>query len=321
MDSQTVNQTTEIIPLLGYELKKTGGYSVGACPKCGGTDRFTIKHTREGDRWHCRQCGDGKYHTAIDFVMWLYGVDFKSALYMLGGKPQGKVTQPTAPKPQPKPIELPPADWQAQAWRIVDKACDALLSGAGQGSDYLAGRGLTVSTWEANHLGFTHAFDAKSKRTRPAVVIPWITRADVEIIAVKYRFIDNDPGGLRYTSLTGSVPLLFGAWAVMDTDKTLFFVEGEINALSIWQCQIPGVSVLSFGSEANGRADILRNASSHYDRVVIWCDDPQRAKQYQNLLGRRCIKIQSPKINDSKQDANQLLQAGKLNDVLQMVLA
>ena len=69
MDIQTIKQTVEIIPLLGYELKRVGAYHVGACPFCNGMDRFTIKHTPTGDRWHCRQCGDGKYHTVIDFVM------------------------------------------------------------------------------------------------------------------------------------------------------------------------------------------------------------------------------------------------------------
>ncbi len=80
MNASAINQTIEIIPLLGYELKKAGGYHVGACPFCGGTDRFTVKHTRDGDRCHCRQCWDGKYHTVIDLVMRRDNVPFKTAL-------------------------------------------------------------------------------------------------------------------------------------------------------------------------------------------------------------------------------------------------
>src|ERR1700690_4522867 len=92
MDIQTIKQTVGIIPLLGYEPKKAGAYHVGACPFCGGTDRFTVKNTPTGDRWHCRQCGDGKYHTVIDFVMKRDNCNFKTALKTLGCETQKPVT-------------------------------------------------------------------------------------------------------------------------------------------------------------------------------------------------------------------------------------
>jgi hypothetical protein len=325
MNALQVNQTTELLSLVGHDLKKAGGYHVGACPFCGGVDRFTVKHTREGDRWFCRQCGDGKYHTAIDYIMRRDNCDFKTAYQTLTGKnPEPtQIVLPPRPKPEPKPITLPSHEWQTQALQLVDNASDLLLSDEGQaGQDYLTRRGLHRGTWYAWLLGFTFVYDPKAKRNRPAISMPWLdmdARGEV-ITAVKYRFIDIDPEGLRYIALAGSMPLLFGLWDVIESHNTLLLVEGEINALSLWQCLPRGVSVLSFGSEGGGRADVLQTIAKKYERVFIWCDDAARTKQYQAILARPCEKIQSLKIDGDKLDANRLLQKGELHNFINQVL-
>lgn len=320
-----VNQTTQLLSLIGHDLKKAGRYHVGACPFCGGDDRFTVKHTPEGDRWYCRECGGGKYHTAIDFIMRRDDCDFKTAYQTLMGKnlePTQTVTAPSI-KPTPKPITLPSHEWQAQALQLVDKASDLLLFNKGQaGQDYLTQRGLHRGTWYAWLLGFAFVYDPKAKRNRPAISMPWLdmdARGEV-ITAVKYRFIDNNPEGLRYIALAGSMPLLFGLWNVLESDNTLLLVEGEINALSLWQCLPRGVSVLSFGSEGGGRADVMQAIANKYECVFVWCDDAERTKQYQAMLARPCEKIQSLKIDGEKLDANQLLQKGELHNFLNQIL-
>lgn len=321
MDAMTINQTTDLLSLVEYELKKHGAYHVGACPFCGGRDRFTVKRTPKGYRWHCRQCGDGKYHTAIDYIMRRDDCDFKTAYQTL----TGKSPQPTraAMRPRPKPITLPSHDWQAQALQLIDKASDSLLSDEGQaGQEYLSRRGLLRGTWYAWLLGFAFAYDPKVKRNRPAIVLPWLDMdaGDEVITAVKYRFIDNDSEGLRYTSRTGSMPLLFGLWDAIESDATLLLVEGELNALSLWQCRPRGVTVLSFGSEGGGRKDVLQTVAKKYRRVLVWCDDAARTKQYQAMLARPCEKIQSLKVDGEKLDANSLLQKGELQNFIAHIL-
>jgi len=324
-----LNQTIGILPLLGYELQRRGSYSVGVCPFCGGRDRFTVKHTSAGDRWHCRHCGDGKYHTVIDYIMRRDQCDFKAAAQTLNGKFSGGDVDPYAaasraqakPQPHARPQPIPSADWQLSAWRIVDAASDALFSDTGQaGRDYLSSRGLSRGTWLAWHLGIARVYDPQAGRGRDAIVLPWTTKADQEITAVKYRFMDNDPAGLRYTALAGSAPTLFGGWDVIGHEKTLLLVEGEINALSLWQCRPRGVAVLSFGGETNGRAETLLPLATEYQNIFIWCDEAQRSKHYESMLARPCHKLFSPKINGDKLDANRLLILGELKEFLSQVL-
>lgn len=337
MDAKTINQTTEIIPLLGYELRKAGGYHVGACPFCGGRDRFTVKHTSNGDRWHCRHCGDGKYHTAIDYIMRRDNADFKTALKILGGDIQKTVTPRTVTPPPPKPLQIPAQDWQADAWREVDAASDELLYAdnaiAQQAREFLAGRGINKAANHAWLLGCMLAFDPIAKRKRPVITIPWydMDAGGEALTAVKYRFIDSDPNpkALRYSCKAGSkfdVP--FGLWDILpDYHHSLLLIEGEFNCLSVWQCRPAGLSVLSFGSEGGGGIRALQALAKHYQHVYIWADDlwnnpkqAQRAEELRGLIRGKGIALQSPKRGGVKYDANQLLQVGALPEFLARVL-
>ena len=87
MDIQTIKQNIDLVSLVKDQvaLRKSGAYHSGPCPFCGGVDRFTIKHTDRGDRWHCRGCGGELYHSVIDFVMRRDGISFLEAVKSLGG--------------------------------------------------------------------------------------------------------------------------------------------------------------------------------------------------------------------------------------------
>lgn len=335
MNASAINQTIEIIPLLGYELKKAGGYHVGACPFCGGTDRFTVKHTRDGDRCHCRQCWDGKYHTVIDYIMRRDNVPFKIALQTLGGDAMKHIPAMPQPKPQPKPIILPSADWQASALAEITAAADALYQPQGAAARaWLSARSLSESTWEERLYGAGTAKDYIVDRWRPAIFIPWYEWGkDGEVItAVKYRFIDHDPNpkAMRYSAKKGSsydVP--YGLFSILESHHTLGIFEGEFNCDSVLQCQPAGVSVVSFGSEGGGDARILQTLASGYKNIFVWADDlwddpkkKARAAELQSLIkGRYKNPLRSPKDdNGVKWDANQFLKAGALPEFLSRVL-
>jgi CHC2 zinc finger len=61
-------------------LKRAGSEFVGPCPRCGGTDRFSINRSKQV--WHCRGCrtdtGD-----VIGLVQHLEGCDFRGAVEWL----------------------------------------------------------------------------------------------------------------------------------------------------------------------------------------------------------------------------------------------
>jgi DNA primase len=319
MDISTFNQTTDLVALVGRNLRKVGAYHVGSCPFCGGRDRFVIKRTPKGDRWYCRHCGDEKYHTPIDFVMRRDQVDFKTALRSLGGEVRLVKSQPQRIPAKP-PLALPDLSWQKEAWRLVDAASRSLESSQeGQaGRDYLTGRGFHRGTWIAHHLGFAIIFDPKAKRKRPAIVLPWWD-CDIErsmITAVKHRFIDDDPSGLRYISHRGSVPILYGLWSAIPEHNTLLLVEGEINALSIWQCIPEGVTCLSFGSENGVHIDRLETLAKRYQKLIVWADNPKRSSELRKVLGTQTQAWQSPVVDDMKWDANKMLQEDVLMEFL-----
>lgn len=323
MDAHKINQTIELLPIVG-ELRKAGAYHVGPCPMCGGVDRFTVKHTSDGDRWHCRNCGDGKYHSVIDFIIARDHVSFVEACRILSN---GDVSSIVKKTPQIQPVDThtvlaPDQTTQVQMLSLMNVAAAALMQPDLAAQEYLYKRGLTPSTWEAWHIGSAMIYDTKAKRRRPAISLPWYyIDADGEFItAIKYRFIDSDPEGLRYTSMPGSVYVFYGTWSARPTDKTLLLVEGEINALSLWQ-QIPeDTTVLSIGSESGGRPEMLVNLARQYERVFVWCDDAARTLKYKAMIDKPTTGLQSPNIDGSKIDANALLQRGRLADFIKQII-
>jgi hypothetical protein len=332
MDARHINQTTEIIPLLGYELKKAGGYHVGACPFCGGKDRFTVKRTTQGDRCHCRQCWDGKYHTVIDYIMRRDNCDFKTAVKTLGGDVQKNITPRMVMPIPPKPIQIPADDWQGEAWREVDTASDALCQSQGKAArDFLTSRKIPFAMWQAWHLGFMFYSPKDKPHVRiPVLTIPWYDMdANSEAItAVKYRVL-NPESKLRYFSKAGSrFDIPFGLWdALPGFHHSLLLIEGELNCISVSQCRPAGVSVLSFGSEGGGDIRALKAIAKRYPNVYVWADDvwdnpnqKQHARELHALIRGKGKPLRSVKQDEVKQDANQLLQVGALAGFLSRVL-
>lgn len=319
MDAKQVNQSFDLVSYVSgiVKLRKSGAYFIGACPICGGRDRFQVKRA-DGDLWICRKCKPDKYHSALDFLMDFHKESFVDALKRAGGDTQPPRRPIGTPQPvtTPAPVQVLPGEtWQADAWRFVDKASSRLMDESGEaGRRYLLSRGIDRGMIFDNLLGF-----AVIGGKRPAVVIPYLDAGDI-ITAVKYRFIDDlakQDKTKRFAMMTGSKPYLFGLQHVLNTDKTLLFVEGELNAVSVLQTRPHGVSVVSTGGETNGHAAILRALASHYSRVVIWMDDPSKARTKREQMNRpEAHLLKSPVIEGVKYDANQMLQAGLLNDFI-----
>jgi phage/plasmid primase-like uncharacterized protein len=74
----------EIIVRRGIKLRGRGQQFAGACPRCGGRDRFAI-HTGK-DAFLCRGCG-GRGRGAISLVMFLDGSQFLEAVATIIGEP------------------------------------------------------------------------------------------------------------------------------------------------------------------------------------------------------------------------------------------
>jgi CHC2 zinc finger len=93
-------------------LRREGHELVGPCPRCGGSDRFSIHLTKQ--LWRCRRCPAGG--DVIDLVRHLDGVGFAEAVAWLTGGPSTP-TQHVASPVRPQPI--PPADDGRQAAMVM----------------------------------------------------------------------------------------------------------------------------------------------------------------------------------------------------------
>jgi hypothetical protein len=222
---------------------------------------------------------------------------------------------------------LPPETWQEKGRDFVLKASKALLNDpkASIARAYLESRRLEKESWLAGLLGYTQVYDPKLKVKRPAVCIPHLD-GKLNLSAIKYRFCDSNPAGLRSTSHKGSRVLLYGLDGLLPKEHdTLLVVEGELNQLSILQTlsehakSQPGVSVLSPGSEGMSsiQGALLRLVARCYEKVIIWMDKGSVAKQVAGLIQVLCRKLRSPK----GMDANDLLRDGILWRFLEGVVA
>ena len=325
MDKSSVKETFDLLSLVEKDttLRKSGAYHIGPCPFCGGCDRFTLKNTPDGWLWHCRKCGSDKYQDAIAYVMKHDNLTFTEALRSMGGETVAKQDRTRADKHKAKPInkpkiEIPPEEWQQEAEWFHYRANTFLLSDkqAEPGREYLQERGIILADWCRELLGFV-VCDPKAKVYRPAIVIPHLDNC-WKLTAVKLRLIDDSPQGFRYISRKGSKPLLWGLHTTFDKHETLVLVEGELNAISIRHCIPVGVSILSFGSEnlTPAQVALLPILARKYERVIVWTDKGEKAREAQTAIGKRCELLKSP----YGQDANDLLKAGLLAEFMKGIL-
>jgi len=323
MNAKEVNATFDLVAYVSgiVSLHKSGVYWIGACPMCGGRDRFQIKRTGMGDIWTCRKCAPEKYRSAIDFLMAYHKEDFKQALQRAGGHVQPRRALGNGkPVQAPAPVQVMPDQiWQGNAWKQIDDASSRIISREGeQAWGYLAARGIHKGSIFTNLLGFA------TIGKRPAIVIPWLDVGDV-VTAIKYRFIDElarTDKSKRFSMMAGSMPYLFGLQHILESDTTLLFVEGELNQVSVLQTLPRGVSVISAGSEGNGNAALLKALARHYQKIVIWTDDPAKARTIRERMNRPEARLlESPVIDGVKFDANQMLQDGLLMEFISAELS
>src|SRR6202522_1167342 len=71
-----------VVERRALKVKQQGSELVGACPHCGGEDRFSIDPTKQ--LFNCRNCGAGKKKkSSIDLARFLLGCEFIPACEFL----------------------------------------------------------------------------------------------------------------------------------------------------------------------------------------------------------------------------------------------
>lgn len=317
-------------------LRKNGAGLCGPCPFCGGDDRFYITPDRSGAA--CTHCHDRRMDS-VGLAAWILDCTMHEAVDVLSGhKPYSQLPAPPA---TPKTRRTDEDNAYNATWRskVAGEAQDrhyrlqADATGAASARSYLLSRGLAPDTWQAFTVGYqekTHV--TGTQRTAPAISWPVCTQ-DGSTYGVKYRFLEAQDTGadkpLRYTMRKGSVlrdtDALFGA-QLLYADATrryraLVFCEGEINAMSIWQaCNVAGVDVLSFGSEAQTELPPWAiDYASGYGCAIVWLDAEDKSAKVASQLRHlpHVARLRSPLRENVKADANACLVDGRLGALVQ----
>lgn len=305
--------------------KKTATESAGPCPWCFGDDRFLVF----ADHYFCRQCKrTGDIYT---LVMECEHLNFNQAKAFITGNAMPATFAPV--KPSGTGHQAQPSEWDEGA--MLELAMDAhnvLMDGPGhlarQARDYLLSRGVELATARAFKLGCHGAKLPLSDQREIAILFPWLDKMGV-MKAARYRFLRSheytDKNGTERaenkTSAYGSsfAGAVFGWQAVKGPKRNsvLFLVEGEFNALSIWQAGGGLIDVVSVGSESalTNLPDDLVTFAQQYRWRIVWADKSKFADPAAKKLGAQWSQ-RSP----SGRDANDALIAGTLGRLLPAIL-
>lgn len=216
----------------------------GACPWCGGTDRFAVFVNDQPQRYKCGihgLNGCGRHGDAIDFLREYEGLSFSDAVATLSGETLHSATRL-------HDVTATPATWQSDIWqRQVAQFCTEAEARLWNDDtiglevlSYLVGRGFSEETIKAAHLG------AALHKDLPAVVIPWYDIKAAHYWRVSFR---NIGPGWRYANYYGS-SVSEGLYLAdsLAWKRPVFLVEGEFDGLSIAQEAGNLVSVVATGS-------------------------------------------------------------------------
>ncbi|PHM36501.1 primase-like DNA-binding domain-containing protein [Xenorhabdus innexi] len=124
-----MNHWQSLLPACGVDVPAKGKH--GACPICGGTDRFHfIDDNHHGD-WHCRQCDQPNHGDGLDLVARAKGITILTA-----AKQVADVL--AMPLPEPKPVKERP-----QTVKPIAEQIAVLVEKSIRGeSQYLVKKGL-----------------------------------------------------------------------------------------------------------------------------------------------------------------------------------
>ena len=269
-----------------------GGEFAGACPWCGGVDRFRVWPEQKDGRYWCRGCG--KHGDAIQYLRDKRGLSFQDACRFLGREPGARHGSARHPAPaiwEPKDATAPAEVWQERARTFLDQATAALWGpkGAPMRTWLKDKKGLQDATIREASLGYNPA-DIYAPRQAwglaPALkedgterrqwlpgglVVPLVINGAVQRLRVR-RDVPGD--GPRYVIVSGSGtgPLSLG----LEVANTLLVTESELDAPLLYQEAGDLTGVVAMGS-AQARPDTRTHEALKGAELVLVSLDSDEA--------------------------------------------
>lgn len=284
------------------------GEYAGACPGCGGNDRFHIKQKeRNGELvwvWMCRGCWEPSakgWGDAIEYCRQFRSMSFTEARDYVNeiDEAREQVSTTLARLDKAKREGATASEqWQERARTFINAASERLFTKDGAAClAFSRERGLTDDTIRKARLGYAKRTHPETHKSVPCLVIPWYEGE--KIIRVQFRDITPGvPHGERYFLLTGSgnEGLYLGDSLALKRPVTVL-VEGELDALIAAQTCGDIASVVATGSTAHNRnfktlARLARqetilvafdNDQAGEDDAVYWLERLENAIRYRPL--------------------------------------
>jgi hypothetical protein len=290
MDTRSILTSVDLFALIerdGVTLRGAGVERYGACPKCGGRDRFHVRQYDGIGYWFCRQCyyevGGHIWHDAIDYLRWRDGLDYRCAVSVLTGTGVPARNEAIRQPPPATTEAPPPSAWQSHARRFVD-ACAWLLWSSypvgNQALTYLRGRGLSDATIRSSCLGLNlvdrtwtcedwEVTNHAAVTAIAGITIPCVVREALWGVNIRRLQTTTRP---KYMKLTGSRTALFGVDRI-DGTNTVLVTGGEFDCLLASQFAPQGLGCVTFGSESKRPSLRWLMALRHAGRVVVAYDN------------------------------------------------
>jgi DNA primase len=269
-------------------LRKSGQWYIGPCPFCGGRDRFNLKQADTGWVWFCRKCGEGKYHTAVDFMLRSGGMTGIKEAYKPGKEPQAAKTGRTL---------IDEARWQERANRFIDQSCyDLFLGDYKKPLEYLTlNRKLEEGVLVRELVGYNKAdryeageqwgFEKNRNIWLPRGIVFPCLFSSLEIASLKIRRPDHKP---KYYKLPGSQPGVFGYRNLRYTGL-IAMTEGEIDCLTLEGeiGDLTGVCTLGSATDDLKNLDLVRWGFPFVaaDTIFLFFDNDDSGRRGAQRLG------------------------------------
>lgn len=308
-------------------LKRNGqnGYC-GPCPigGCEGEDRFIVNLT-DNKAW-CRVCNwqySGLGSGPVGFIASLYNESAYEARDRILGRG--------------KSVKLPKVPITKRTPRVANVRERLDLGEIAQSAQQNLGSDSRLANWARacftkrgiNERALTHfGVGAIVRWGKRFIALPFHSNVDLVCCAVRLRQGDEKK------SITGSIFIdtSFGLDAIQGHELAVI-VEGEVNALSIWQI-LDGLGiradVLSAGSEGaliKSTEQIVRARLKQAKSVIVWADKEVKGHEARAIIERvrpdlaiTVLHSQEKVGQKGKIDANDLLLSGHLASVLKHVL-
>ena len=281
----------------GWQVKNgaDGELIIKTCPFCKNeNNHFYLNTKRDGAPYHCQRCKVSgnlltlKRHLNIDVG------SAPSGFTRLGNVGEFSRLRSEEPK------KTLPIDW-------IDPHHEALLRDEHNALTALKARGITEETAREFKLGVKDEVNAK----RPMWVIPYFSNSvnGPHISLIKYRNVPPDEPKKMMSREAGMASPLFHADRLDYEKEGIVLCEGEIDAMSIWQCGHWNVVSGAVGAGGKGMKSEWFELLSQFKRVILVYDPDEAgqktARDFQRKLGEDVVvNVELP----NGMDANDVLQ-------------